>query len=441
MTIVAAGVDAIWSDAIRVASTVSAQWGQYIQFETKVGATWGQYAQIEGVVQSDYSIKDPFGFSFSMPYGILGEAKVQQLFSVGYSIKSAATESAVVAGLATLTHEGKSLRLHTASISLDEGGSFFIGSVELADIADYARIEFGDPVTLKINGDQFEMLVDAKQGSRTITDQTTTLQLISRAALAAAPHAKSIDISVTVATAASDIVERAIPGIVWNVPDWIVPAYRVDFQQVEPIDVANAFAEAIGGVVEAQPSGELKVRSLYPVDVKDYSTATPDHVFTESEIFSLSESVAPPEVFNRVVLTDGDGAGDGGSGENQLQTEVDQEYLKATINAYPLPFRAVTLEHTGDGSVKITPGGSLTRTETAEIIEITAGTGRTKYPIDAVITAEWRAKPAGQTTISGYTVTVPENGYGLLALTYTTRLHTWQVSNSTVEPVQFLFRE
>jgi len=210
-----------------------------------------------------------------------------------------------------------------------------------------------------------------------------------------------------------------------------------------PMDIARRIVAAAGGVIESEPGGLLVVRYAWPVAVPQFSSTTPDQVYTDQQHrFSAEEQFATVKTVNKLRLMDVVPAGKGDSVEFEA-SELDP--IRGTLKVYPSPWRTtVTIEHTSKPEVSATLRGIETEdlTETVEVIE---GAGSVSHPIYQVVTLEWLYENltgvAFDVDARQFTTTHATKKYSLLNITYRTRYIAFDAVGFSGGTVQYLVEE
>lgn len=201
-------------------------------------------------------------------------------------------------------------------------------------------------------------------------------------------------------------------------------------------------------VLQSGPAGDvLYVQWDVEVPVPRWFTAPPAATIDDLTGFvQTSETSDPQPGYNRYEIVDQQTAQD----NSQLVSEqIDgrtmecRQYLSPWDDAL-----AFDLIHTAGSHVSIEPFGIVTRTET-ETVEIVDGAGRTRYPIDAVLSTAWRAADLGEVTVADDGIIDAEHkrswdaahetytgGDSLLEISYRTRFWRWLVRSPRIEQVQ-----
>ncbi len=204
-----------------------------------------------------------------------------------------------------LTKGSKKIELLGAEIGMDEGDFAWTGKAEIADAAGFQSLAVDDAVTLTMGGNDFAVLIDFRVVARSNESTKLSVGMISLTASLARPRASGVDLAVNVATSAKDATESAVgQAVSWDMLNWIIPGGRISFTDASPIDIAKVITGAAGGVIETNHDGTLQARHKFPVRVPDWNTTTPDHIVTDTTIFSINESFAHINLIDKVVVLD-----------------------------------------------------------------------------------------------------------------------------------------
>ncbi len=371
-----------------------------------------------------------------LAYALSEVNPVSRRFTASWSLLADQRLQAVV-NTPELVWQDRTIRIHQATLSCDEDSPVWIATVEIAALADFAAIVIGDPITLVLGLETFELVVDGKTLSReSQTSQRCEVAAISPLALLDAPFAASIRYYQPEAVLARTAVENLIGEVDWQLPDWIVPAGRLLMEGVTPLAAARSIAAAIGGIVESDPDGTVVCRRRHPVSIPDYGQAEVTHQLFDADVLASRARIAPDRGYNRVTLANEEGAG--GSTADRIEYVADPEDAnRGTVRAYLSTVRPVLLVHTGHPATVIAALGAVTRTE-SEVVEFVEGRASTRYPVMAITAAIWRYADLGTVAAAGQTLTAAVPGYSLLDLTYTTTSLNWRVALAADEEVQFV---
>lgn len=107
---------------------------------------------------------------------------------------------------------------------------------------------------------------------------------------------------------ANDALDFTGWSLIWDVPDWLVPAGVYTWQDQTPIERIARIARAAGAVVAADPDAEtLRVISRYPVSPWDWDTATPDVTVPAHLVRRLGSHWEPQPGHTRVFVAGREG--------------------------------------------------------------------------------------------------------------------------------------
>jgi hypothetical protein len=326
----------------------------------------------------------------------------------------------------------------SARVSCDEGQYAWVAEVALASIDSYARTQIGDMIELDVLGEVFMLRVDSRTIDRELGYQRYVIGAMSPLGFQDSPWAAETTIHYAEAVDARTAVEAILNSVVqWHLPAWTIPAGALSMTGVTPLQAVRAIVEAVGGVIESFPNGDINCRLRDPINIPDYATATVDHYFGDNDWVAVGSTDAPAKGFNRVMISNNTAV----PADNADKLEVVPDAIdgsKQLIRAYLASQRAVDLVHTGAPETAIISLGVVTRTE-SEVIEFVAGKATLKYPALALTGLAWQHVDLGAVSISGTAATSSvANGYSLAAVSYTVQTTDWSVSLSLAEEVQFI---
>lgn len=363
---------------------------------------------------------DPVRLRFSASWSLLGDFHIQ-----------------AVANSPEMTWKGRTVRILQARLSTDEDSPVWLATLELAEIGDFAGIAVGDEIRLALGLETFVLVVDGKTLSReSVADTRLEITAASPLALLEAPFAGTMSLIRPESTSALSAVEDLIGPVVWNLPDWIIPAGRLMLENVTPLSAARNIVAAIGGLIESRPDGTVVCRRRHPVSIPEYGAAAVDHSLFDSDVLSAHSRIAPHRGYNRVTLANEDSAA--GSSMDRIEYLPDSDDpTRGTVRAYLAMARPVLLTHTGHAATVIESLGEVTRSET-ETAEFVIGAGSVRYPVTAVLNVTWQHADLGAVTADGESLIATTLGYSLGVITYTTTSLDWRVVLEAQEEVQFV---
>jgi hypothetical protein len=374
-------------------------------------------------------------------YDILTHNKLRKAFTGVWTLTG--KSSINVTDQPHLLLNGQRVDIVSGDISTSEGGYAWECNFTVAKVSDYVQFQRGGIFTANLYGEQWTFEVDGKELSRSGPGQVSCrIMGISPSAQFTAPRHTQTDYLWDTPIKARAAAEEVIGTVLdWEIENWTIPAYRLAFTQSDPLSVVKKLAEVAGGIVESTQTGELRIRSLYPVSPKDFDTTAPDHTFVElDDIISVSETYGFNDVFNKFRILDVD---------QNIQDQMTwvEDYPNAWtgfMRVNPSPWRtAVELVHTGDGTVKIGPPAIKVREMPEEIVEVFKGQGTTSAPIYDLISVVWEATDLGGIVFakdsSTFTVTGPAVN-SVIRIAYHTRSLDYPIVSGTGRPTQFLLQ-
>lgn len=325
------------------------------------------------------------------------------------------------------------------TITADEDSPYWQCEVSLKDAQTYILFKRDTPFIINLLGTEFYFIVDSRTLQRTIDDagnyqEVCTISGLSPLVRYASPRATKITKTWETPTLASTIVTELIGSVTWNLVDWLIPAYRLAADHAAPLDIARQIVEAVGGLIESQPSGSVVCRHRWPTSIAELSTAAVDHTFDERFIFSASEEPTQDELIDKVRIYDTE-AGFQDRLEyvpNKIGTANDPRH--GVLYAFPSPWREglrmVTTRpstiHIGtmtEGTRAIVAGSE---TYPPERLTFTERTASTQYPIMSLTTLDWLDEDLGAALFTPYATTLEAgagsySGYSLAEVQYVTR--------------------
>lgn len=347
------------------------------------------------------------------------------------------------AAIPVLRLGARRIELFGASIGVDEPSPWWTARLEIAELADFSRINVGDAATLEIGNAAFALVIDGKRRVRN-APSALRLEVTARSPLAALapPMGPSISRNFSEVVEAEDAVRELLPGVAldWQLPGWWIPAGRLVAADANRVDIARNIARAAGGILESLPDGRVTARPLYPVSLPDYGAESVLLVFTDDDLFEAEETLDVRTGMNLVRIGDGD--------QSQLSDRVefirdDNDVRQGIVRAAPSPWRTLGLAHTGDASVSIVPLGERLQ-EAVELVEFKAGTARLGWPIEDVRAVRWQYRDLGVVTFTRGASEISAGGaegYSMAEIRYGLKVFEWQVANLRDETIQFLVLE
>lgn len=190
-------------------------------------------------------------------------------------------------------------------ISHAEGDFWWSGNIGIDSMSSFQRINVNDSLSLQLGNDTYNFIVDSKhidrQGGKA---PRLTVALISPSAVFSSPRYRPAEFIWNNPVYAHTAANESFGGtIAWDLVDWQLRAGQLAFSNSSPIIVIDSLVKVVGGVVETLPDGTLHTRHSFPVPVSNWSSATPDHILTDSEdLLSSNESYINRLQFNKVLV-------------------------------------------------------------------------------------------------------------------------------------------
>lgn len=379
--------------------------------------------------------------SVGVKYAIRDIDRVLAGLNFGYSLMSVGSISQAQAPFMHIN--GKSVWLSSADVACDEGGYFWEGTFTLLNPGDSQHINYNDEFVVDLAGDQYAFLVDSRTVSRTADPPECVVNVYGRSPLVkyTSPRAPLVSKTWESDTPASSIAEELVPGVVWGVLDWNIPASIFGVEKVPPLEALVKLASAAGGVVESLPNGLVIVRYQHPTPVAEYSDAT-----TQLSISDIEDNYTYSERYVAVstvdLLTIGDYSP--ASAKDRVEVEFPESPDEAKVSVYPNVWRdSITAYPTGD--VQILSYVGVEEREEIELIEFVAGVASVRFPVVAITAVSWKTNPLGNVNHGEYntavTCSVGSIGYSMAQITYTTKAHVFRVVGDLGTTVQLVFEE
>lgn len=264
------------------------------------------------------------------------------------------------------------------------------------------------------------------------------------------PHATPITGTVGPGMASEIFAALIAPyGITLNYEIADVYLDAIEAQDEAPIDLIRRILPD-EAVLQSGPEGDvLYIQWETEVAVPLWFSVPPAATIDDLTGFmQTSETGDRQPGYNRIDIIDQQTAED----QSQLvQEQIDGQTIE--VRQYLSPWDdaiAFELKHTAGSHVSIEPFGVVTRSVT-ETVEVVDGSGRTQYPIDAVIATAWKAADLGAVTADDEGIIEAavkrtwdaahetySGGDSLLAITYRTRFWRWLVRSPRIDEVQVI---
>ena len=417
--------EAEYSAMVRVAASHESNYGAMVYVQASHEATYSLRSRPIAQHETLYNGTIGVAQQHSTDYDLQVLNRVQNTLTTFWSLLSETVQ--VIPNTTTVTVGSNAIDAAEILIARSEDDVLWRVRMVVRDMADFSLFTEGTAFEVDLVGDVYKFLYDTKSINRSGPGSVVlTVDGLSPAMMLKAPRATLIDREYDTAWMAHAMVEDILgQTVVWEIPDWSIPAYRVAATQAEPLGFAASLVAEVGAVLESDYDGTLRVRKKYVTNLPDYPTATVDHTYTDIEDnLSSIESYERRIGYNYFRITEADS-----SYADVIEfVEDEDDALRGKLRAYPSPWRENVRLRTTDGSgvVFLDTGSWQERLIEDEIVEIVEGSGSLSYPAKTIHSIEWLSVSLGGITHIPYTtelttgVTVNE-GYGLARITYTAR--------------------
>lgn len=299
-------------------------------------------------------------------------------------------------------------------------------TLEFARPLPAAQSEPGAPVSIDIWDTSYFLRVESYSRTRRFGEHAWTLTASSPAARLQSLYADPVEGELS--GQASHIAARLAGDVPlrWDMVDWTVQPLRLVAAGEAPLDLLRNLASAAGGAVTSLPDGTLRAAADPPLPPADWPTHVAASVDSLGSMISVSDNDDPREPYNSVTVSD-----EGASGQ-ELRIEEDSDARRGRVTearVYQVPWQdSFDVRHCGKRIVVLEDLGIEERVITDEQIEIVDGSGKTQYPIYALLSGRWNAvNLGGITPAEDGTITTATPGESILYLTYRTKARRYRV--------------
>jgi hypothetical protein len=397
-------------------------------------------ASLEGVF--DYTA--PVRAALDAAYALQALSRVQRIMRGLYDLSSDSPIYAETSAPYAMIG-GDRVALLRSELSCDEGSPYWSCTLTLAHVTDYQKFTKDAPFSVHVYGDTYQFILDTKGLTRNKPGEVgMTVSGLSPCMVFDTPRAPQVSRTWEQPVMARAACEALLgQTITWEVPDWLIPGYRLAVSNASPLYIVQLIARAVGGTLESNPDGSLVVRSLFPVSTDRYGSAPADQVLTdEADNITAREGVVYAAQYDKFYVTDA-------TAEQSLRDSLefiadDTDRSKGVLRVHPTPWRTNLVVTSTRDNVLLLPMGTVTREE-EEVIEITGGSGTVKYPVLSLVSYEWLDRDLGGLTFvpgtTGVTSASTEHRYGLLRIRYRVRALEYSTEYAESGAVQYLVEE
>lgn len=409
-----------------------------VQAAMDLNTSYGLKAQ--SAVEIDAGLLVKVAQDYTLPTELLAKDPVKSATTLPIAIDSSTV--VVYSDRPFILIDGIEVGIVEGEVSCDEGSPFWEGQFTLADEADFLRFTINKAVTIDIYGDTYSMIVENATRSREgVAGITFTVRCVSPGIQLTSPRHDGITQENATAVMAQTYAASLATGFTlhWDIHDWSIPAYRIQVEDAEPLEVIKKIAEAAGGVLQSDKDGSLRVRYAFPVSPVVYDSTAEDITLSSNlETFKITEEHELRLYYDKLDISDV------ADGEFQDSLVYDEE--AGLLRAFLYPFDPnATVEHTSGSYISLSRIGVVTETigqDEDEIIEIVEGVGNAKFPITSIITADYMEDNLGSVSFDPDTseIRTATAGYSLVRLVYTTRSIQYNVASAIDTQAQFLLK-
>ncbi len=364
---------------------------------------------------------------FSMPYYLVSETSVENTVSVSVEVN------------------GTPIDFFSVDIEAGMDKYVIIGNMELASEVDYQNCPVDGEVACIIDGVTFNLFIETRGKKKTnATGATWAIDMISPTAKLDSPYSKTMVKSFTDGIYASALVQQMADyqsiAVDWDIIDWAIPNYAISANDETPFAVIKKVVNAVGGIIQTKPNGDMLITSKYPVSPTLWDVTIPSVIFSsETDIVSIADSMIINEGKNAFLITD-----QGSSAADIKLVEIDVDGTTKIIRGFRVPFDSGPFELVTSGGPTISvvkdssyieaslPGDFTEDEEEWEYVEFIDWVGTTNFPIYEIIDWEWVAEDMGAFQISenGTLTAITQDDSlkeSLLRIKYKTKYWKWTV--------------
>lgn len=414
------------------------------------------------IVEEEYAISDVvIKKYFEEIYPLEVYNKVQNYWDELYYLLI--DNSYISTPTATVTVNGVAIDFIGINISfgLDKYCMFCV--IDLPSENEYVQCNYLDDVVCEINGESYSFFIENKEKTESNESVSYALSLLSPTAKLDAPYSQTFIDSLVDGAYAQTLVEgmAALENITvdYQILNWFIPAHAISINDETPLSVIKKVVNAVGGIIQTKPNGEMLIISEYPDSPTQWDTDTPLVVFDKaSDLLNISETTTTNTGYNAFVITD-----QGSSSASIFLREENIDDTTKVIKGFRVPF--------DDGEFDLETSGGVfvfidkyqypieeqipvvdTADDEWELVEFIDWVGNTTFPIYDIVDWDWVEEDLGdldnpaevQISENGTLSIVNQGGVpseSLLRIKYITKYWQWIVTAPTDADVQFFVPE
>jgi len=439
--VVRAYLEQYYGSADLLRRLLSQLFGDALQLRQSLVESWNLPGDLLAIMEMRYFISEGdlrvlMSYNYDLSEYTLLRQKLEQIFIAGPD-----AEEAQEPLFSATTDIGDSLNPHHINIEIDEGEYAIKGEIHLADQNEFLLCKHIETeIIIPIDSTEYHLLVEGPRQSRPEGGRVEYyIPLASKTILLDSPYATPIDQEFTGALASVIVAGlAAIKSItvVWQLIDWYIPTGVLTANNESPLSIIRRIVNAVGGILQSSPAGELICLPEYPISTTEWETATPDFYLTDMDnFFSVDSTSDIREGYNRFLISD---KVIDESGLTLEQVDIDENTKDIYVYQVPWnPLEQVILHTSGGAWVSIVAEG-ITTEKITEIVEIIAGEGMTQKPFYGKISHDYKETELGLITINeDKTVSTDLSQNSLVEVVYNTKYWKFRVRDAEIEKVQF----
>jgi len=434
-------LDQYYGSADLLRRILSQPYGNALQLRQSLVESWNLPGDLLAIMEMRYSISEGdlralMSYNYDLSEYTLLRQKLEQIYIAGPD-----AEEAQEPLFSVTTNLGESLRPHHINIEIDEGEYAIKGEIHLADQNDFLLCKHIETeIIIPIDSTEYHLLVEGPRQSRPEWGRVEYyIPLASKTILLDSPYATPIDQEFTGALASvivTDLAAIKSIAVIWRLIDWYIPTGVLTANNESPLSIIRRIINAVGGILQSSPAGELICLPEYPISTTEWETAAPDFYLTDMDnFFSVDSTSDIREGYNRFLISD---KVIDESGLTLEQVDIDEN--TKDIYVYQVPWNPLeqVILHTSGGAWVSIVAERITTEEITEIVEIIAGEGMTQKPFYNKISHDYKETELGLITINeDKTVSTELSQNSLVEVVYNTKYWKFRVRDAEIEKVQF----
>ncbi|MEO5345867.1 MAG: discoidin domain-containing protein [Magnetococcus sp. YQC-9] len=323
--------------------------------------------------------------------------------------------------------DGRDVELISATLSWSPQQVPWMARLVVAHDAGFHALPVAQPVTFDWDGVAFRMIIIGKAiGWSQAGHPERVISAVGVAARHALPFAQPLSRVWEQPVTAREAVEQALnEPVVWNLPDWLIPANRLHLDGEPALALVERLAQAVGGVVRSRPDGRLIVAPRYPRPLPEWEQLVPDHRLNDFDhLIIIREGEPSGSGIDRVTVQEGVEALQPPGLWLELDAESAENHRIApdrTVRLLTLASPGVAVEALSATSGTLMPSEPVTRTRIETLRFPNSRRAVLPRPVLRIEAVTWSGLDLGPLTLEadGRTVTAAITGTALAQVTVT----------------------